>query len=113
MKDSTKQDERRRTPRIPVDFPVTLTLGRKQYRLQAREFSEFGILLASTYKELVGEDVTVELTLNPTSPSLSLEGVIAYATDTNVAIRFKNISPEHRAILKSYIQAHSSNSARQ
>src|ERR1035437_3876133 len=102
MKAPAKPAERRRAPRIPVNFPVTVTWGRKQYRCQARELSEFGILLASTHKELAG-DVGVELGLNPGSTSVSLKGVVAYATDTGVAVRFKNISSEQRTVLKNYI----------
>ena len=110
MKGPAKPAERRRAPRIPVNFPVTVTWGRKQYRCKAREFSEFGVLLASTHKELAG-DVGVELDLNPPSISVSLEGIVAYATDTGFAVRFKNIFSAQRTVLKAYIQAQGRNAA--
>jgi hypothetical protein len=104
MKEPMKPSERRRVPRIAVNFPVKVTLGRKQYRCQATEFSEFGILLASKNNELAG-DVEVELALNPPSTALSLMGVVAYTTDSGVAVRFKNISPEQQAVLRNYLEA--------
>ena len=112
MKGPAKPAEKRQTPRISVNFPVTVTWGRKQYRCQARELSEFGILLASTHKELLG-DVGIELGLNPSGTALSLAGVVAYTTDTGFAVRFKDISSEHRNVLKDYIQAQGGSKAKQ
>jgi len=102
-----KGRERRRAPRIAVDFPVALTCGRKQYRCQALEFSEFGIFLASARKELVGEDVELGLALDTKNPSRSIKGVVAYATNTGIGVRFKSVSPELQMDLKNYIQANS------
>ncbi len=99
--------ERRRTTRIEVDFPAKLTAGRKQYRCQAREFSEFGILLACSNKDLVGKDVDVDLALDATEPPVSLKGVVAYATENGVGVRFKNVSSDQRALFKAYIQVRS------
>lgn len=106
MTELKRPAERRRTTRIPVDFPAKLVLGRKQYRCKAREFSEFGILLACDDKDLVGSDVDVDLTLESGQSSVSLKGIVAYATESGVGVRFKNISSEHRALLKRYIQLH-------
>ena|ERR1035437_2197292 len=110
MKGPAKPAEKRQTPRIPVNFPATVTWGRKQYRCQARELSEFGILLVSKHKGLAG-DVGVELGLNPAGTSVFLEGVVAYTTDTGFAVRFKDISSEQRTVLKDYIQARGGNTA--
>ena len=102
-----RRAERRRTPRISVNFPVMVTWGRKQYRWQAREFSEFGILLAATLKEVVGEDVDLDLHMEPTDSSISLKGVVVYSTAAGVGVRFKNLSPEQVATFRAYIQRNS------
>ena len=111
MKESSRAEEKRRVPRIPVDFPVTITWGRKQYRWQARELSEYGILVASPKvaspsQELVGEDVQLALSLNLKDPPFSLLGVAVYSTDAGVGIRFKNVSPENQVTLRAYAQVH-------
>ena len=106
MKEPSKPFERRRAPRIAVNFPVAVSWGRKQFRWLAREFSEYGILLAGSSKELVGEDLKLELTLEPNDPPLNVDGVVAYATDTGVGVRFKNLSPENQYSLKHYVQKH-------
>ncbi len=105
MEAALRKNQRRRVPRIPVDFPVTLTWGRKRIRCRAREFSEFGILLTPPQKELVGENIQLDLTLEPPSPALSLSGVVVYAVDKGIGVRFENVSPDQQAPLKNYVQA--------
>jgi len=97
--------------RISVDFPAKLTCERKQYQYRAREFSEFGILLVSKNKELVGKDVDLELNLDSPEASFSLQGVVAYATDTGLGVRFKNLTREAQAVLRNYIQTHGARTA--
>lgn len=111
MTELKRPDERRRTTRIAVNFPAKLVWGRKQYRCKACEFSEFGILLACNNKDLVGKDVEVDLNLDFGHSSVALKGVVAYATDSGVGVRFKNISPEQHAVLKDYIQARGTNAS--
>ena len=105
MKRSTKTNERRQSPRITVDFPATLMLGRKQHKCRAREFSEFGVLLAPARKELVGEEVRIEMALDGESGPTPLEGVVVYATDKGVAVRFRNTSREQQAAFRNYIRS--------
>ena len=106
MKEPIKSQERRRVPRIQVNFPVLVNWGRKQYRWLAREFSEYGILLAGSNKDMMGQEIKLELPLEPNAPPLNVEGVVAYVTDTGVGIRFKNLSPESQFSLKHYAQKH-------
>jgi hypothetical protein len=35
---------------------------------------------------------------------MSVEGVVAYTTNTGVGVRFKNLSPENQFSLKHYVQ---------
>jgi len=112
MRDQPKPYERRRAPRIAVTFPVVVNWGRKQFKWLAREFSEYGILLAGSNKEMVGQDLKLELTMDPNDSPLNLDGVVAYATDTGVGIRFKNVSPENQFSLKHYVQKHGLGPAR-
>ncbi len=88
-----------------MDFPVTLTWGRKHFRWRAREFSEYGILVAAGQKDLVGEDVQIALPLEAGASPLSLTGVVAYATGTGIGIRFKNVPQEQQNALKTYVEA--------
>ena len=105
MKEADKYSERRRVPRVNVDFPVVVNWGRKQFRWLAREFSEYGILLAGSNKEMVGQELKLELKLDPQHPPILVQGVVAYATDTGVGVRFKNISREDQFSLKHYVQS--------
>ena len=107
MKEPTKPTERRRVPRISVDLPVTVASGRKQYQWRATKLSEFGVHLVSKRKELVKEkeDVLVALNLEPKGSPLTLPGIVAYVTETGIGIRFKNLSLEQHASLKSYVLA--------
>ena len=105
MKEPDKQQEKRRVPRVHVNFPVVVNWGRKQFRWLAREFSEYGILLNGSNKELVGEELKLELNLDPNHPPVSVDGIVAYSTATGVGVRFKNISPENQYSLKHYVQA--------
>ncbi|HEY7680225.1 MAG TPA: hypothetical protein VIC04_06855, partial [Terriglobia bacterium] len=70
MRESAKSQERRRVPRVRVNFPVVVNWSRKQYRWLAREFSEYGILLNGSNKEMVGQDLKLELALDPSDPPL-------------------------------------------
>lgn len=103
---SGRPSEKRRVPRIPVDFPVTVASGRKQHRGQAKELSEYGVLVASQIKELVGQEVQIGLLLNPGEKPLSVDGTVVYGTDTSVGIRFKNVPPDDQQTLRAYAQAH-------
>lgn len=103
MKETGNPSDKRRVPRIQVDFPVTVTWGQKQFRWKAREFSEYGILLLSTRKELVGEELRLSLSLDDTQPSLDLVGVVAYTTDIGLGVRFKYVRPEDHVTLKYYV----------
>jgi hypothetical protein len=107
MKESGTPYERRRAPRIEVSFPVVANWRQKQYKWRAREFSEYGILLAASNKEMVGEDLKLELTLDPNNPPVAVDGVVAYVTESGVGVRFKNISPENQFSLKHYVERQS------
>lgn len=104
MAEPAKTPEKRRVPRIPAGFPVALTWGRKQHRLQSKEFSEYGILLTPAHKDMLGEDVQVALSLEPNKSSLSVSGVVAYVTEAGMGIRFKNVPQEQQAILRDYVR---------
>ena len=106
MKESRRPSERRRVPRIQVEFPVTVAWGRKQHKWQVKEFSEYGILVASPSKELVGQEVQLGLSLNPSEGPLTVQGTVVYGTDTSVGIRFKNVPADEQRILRAYAQAH-------
>ncbi len=106
MAEPKPRAERRRATRILVDFPAKLIWGRKQFQCKAREFSEFGILLTSKNKDLVGKDVELNLNWDSAGSPVALKGVVAYATDTGLGVRFKNTSSEERTVLRHYIHAH-------
>src|SRR3990172_4389021 len=99
-----RSSERRRVPRISVDFPVTVHWGRKQYKWRAVEFSEYGILLVAPQKELVGQEISIQLTLEPPDAPLALQGMVVYSIASGLGVRFKNVSPQQQAILTHYVQ---------
>jgi len=105
-KEGGRGAEKRRVPRIQVDFSVQVTWGRRQYRWQAQEFSEYGILLNAPNKELIGQEIQLGFSLNAQDPALSVTGLVVYATVAGLGIRFKNLSSENQAVLRTYVQAH-------
>ncbi|MBI2815648.1 MAG: PilZ domain-containing protein [Acidobacteria bacterium] len=106
MAESKRPLEKRRTIRIPVDFPTRVTAGKKKFSCKALEFSEYGILIASDRNDLVGTDVELDLLLESANKPVSLQGVVVYSIDAGLGIRFKNITEEHRTLLKSYVHSH-------
>jgi hypothetical protein len=96
--------ERRRAPPFLVNFPVAVRRADKQFSWQAIEFSELGIRLAASNKELIGQTLEMELPLDPDTPPLTIEGVVAYTTNTSIGIRFKNISHDHQSVLRRWAQ---------
>src|SRR5262249_50745256 len=87
-----------------ADFQVVVNWGRKKLRLQACEFSEYGVLLAGSDQTMVGEDLSLQLTLESSKAAVNLEGVAIYSNDRGVGGRFKNVSPENQILLKQYVQ---------
>ena len=111
MEKAPRWNQRRRVPRISVELPVTLTWERKSFPCQARQLSEFGILVACEHKELVGKDIQIKLKLDSPHRSLSLSGIVAYAIDNGIGVRFKDLSAEQQPVLKDYVEARRYNSA--
>lgn len=106
MKEVKRYAEKRRVPRLHVNFPVVVNWGRKQFRWLAREFSEYGILLNGSNKDLVGQELKLALAFEPDSKPIEVHGIVAYSTDTGVGVRFKNITPEAQHTLKHYVKLH-------
>ena len=98
--------EHRRIPRIWVNFQAVLIWKGKKIHCEARNLSEAGMLLATSHKELVGENIQLQLMLQPPSPSLLLNGAVIYVVPNGIGVRFKEVSPEQRPVLQSYLQAH-------
>lgn len=103
---NTPQPKQRRcVPRISVDFPVILILGKKQFLCRARQLSEFGTFVTPAKKELIRETIQVDLFLELPKTLLSLPGIVVYAADGGIGIRFTGTSPEQQYTLKRYVQA--------
>src|SRR5690349_19247784 len=106
MQKARTSTEHRRIPRIWVNFQAILTGNGKKFHCEARNLSEAGVLFATSHKELVGENVQVQLALQPPHPALLLNGVVIYVVPSGIGVRFKELSAENRAVLQSYLQAH-------
>jgi hypothetical protein len=98
--------EHRRIPRIWVNFPAVLIWNGKKFHCEARNLSERGILLATSHKELVGENIQLQLVLQSPSPSLLLAGTVIYVLPSGIGVRFKEVTPEQLPVLQTYLQAH-------
>jgi PilZ domain-containing protein len=106
MQNAPGSIEHRRIPRILVNFQAVLIWKGKRIHCQARNLSEAGVLLATSHKELVGENIQIQLLLQPPSPSLLLTGSVIYVVPSGIGVRFKEVSPEQRPVLQTYLQAH-------
>jgi hypothetical protein len=111
MKKASGQAQKRRVPRISVSFPVTLWWGTKELRLQARQISQFGMLLASIARGLVGEDV--EIIFESPGPSLRLSGTVLYAIESGIGIGFEGLSAEQAYSLKRFVEVRQSSVLKQ
>ena len=96
--------ERRRIPRIWVNFDVALISGKKKIHCHARQLSEVGILVATSHREIVGETVDLEMSIN--GGQMTTSGMVVYATPNGVGIRFKDLNAEQRQTLKVFLDAH-------
>ena len=113
MEQSAKTSERRRVPRISLDLPATVIWGRKRRTYRARELSEFGVFLAPKRKEAAiekewvrqKEAVVIDLVLETKDHPLALAGIVIASTGDGIAVRFKNLSLEHHALLRNYVLA--------
>ena len=112
MPDAERPYDRRRTPRISLRFPVTLTWGKKKFNCQSMEFSEFGILLALAHKELVGQEVEVALAVDSLDGVSAIKGIVAYSTGTGVGVRFKDLTDDQQSALKKFALSQGKQQAR-
>ena len=100
-----RRNQRRRVARVPVEFPVQVTWGKKQYQCQARQLSDFGILLTPPRKELVGENIGVRFALGKPKSAFNLSGVVVYAAESGCGIRFESNNPEQLTSLHNYVHS--------
>ncbi len=105
MEEGLSGPRRRRVPRVSVNFPVILTWDKKKIPCQACQISELGILLAPSQKELVGENVQLEFTTDSPSRFLSLSGIVIYAINSGIGIRFNAGPSEQQDLLRDYLQS--------
>jgi len=104
--DKGSEIEKRRIPRIWVNFDVVLIQNGKKFHCQARQLSQGGILLATPHKELVGKDVQLELGLQSPVAVLLVSGTVVYVIPSGVGVRFRGISPEQQQVLQTFLEAH-------
>jgi PilZ domain-containing protein len=95
----------RRVSRTAVDLPVILFLEKKRFHCRAHQLSEFGVAVTPTLKELIGEIVQIDLFLELPNTILSLSGIVVYAVDSGLGIRFTAVPPEQQFALKRYVEA--------
>ena len=105
MADPKRPSERRRTPRVAANLPVKLTCGKKKVSTEAQEFSEFGIFLACHDKELLGQNVELAIRFDVTKSTVTVEGVVAYANDGGLGVRFKNVAKDQELALQQQLNA--------
>jgi PilZ domain len=105
MQDEPIQSRQRPSSRVVVDFSAILTVDGRRFQCRALQLSEFGILLEPPYPDLVGRDIHVKLILESPHPPLFLPGIVAFASKEGLEIRFKNIPPDQRFSLRSYVNA--------
>jgi PilZ domain-containing protein len=95
----------RRVPHVAVDFPVILFAGKERFHCRAHQLSEFGMVVTPTLQVTIGEVVQIDLYLELPNPILSLSGIVVYAADSGIGIRFTDVLPEQQPTLKRYVEA--------
>jgi hypothetical protein len=106
VRDKRSELEKRRIPRIWVNFNAVVIREGKRFHCQARQLSAGGILLATPHKELVGKDIQLELLLQPPSAALLLRGMVVYVNPSGIGVSFRDVSPEQLQTLQTYLEAH-------
>ena len=104
--DKGSEIEKRRIPRIWVNFEVVVVWGGKKFHCQARQLSVGGILLATPHKELVGKDVQLELVLRSPDTVFQVSGTVVYVIPSGIGVRFRGVPPEQQQILQTFLEAH-------
>lgn len=105
MGETIQPKSTRRGPRVFVNFPVILNVGKKRSHCQAQQLSEHGILVSPKQEVPIGETVQTDLLFAVPNPSLSLFGTVLYAIDRGIGIGFMNMRPDQRSELKRHIEA--------
>ena len=97
--------DRRRVQRTAIDLPVILFSGTKRILCRAHQLSEFGILVTPPMQELIGEIVQIDLYMGLPKLVISLYGIVVYAIDNGIGIRFTGRPVDQHSLLKSYLKA--------
>jgi hypothetical protein len=63
------------------------------------------MIVTPTLPELIGEIVQLDLFLEFPNPFLSLSGIVLYAVDSGIGIRFTGRPLEQQSTLKRYLEA--------
>jgi c-di-GMP-binding flagellar brake protein YcgR len=102
--------ERRRNTRVAVEIPVTMIFdhGTGQQRTATTDLSEGGMALKLSKRQKTGA-IRVEFTLPGAETAMDCKAQIAWeGSSQHAGIRFVDMTPEARDVLKKWLNQHSS-----
>ncbi len=95
--------EQRRVRRVPIDWKVTLHLGKQVTYGRALQFSEYGMLVTPADAAQVGQRYDVLFTLPGQRSSFRVRGIGVYTSPAGVGIRFEHVPPEITTVLRNFV----------
>lgn len=101
--------KQRRFPRIQLDSKVFLRTPDRSFPADSLNFTLQGIFLKTREKVEMGTAVEVDITIPCTThnPNMKLQGIVARADNSGLAIEFTRMDPEIFQCLKNILQRRS------
>jgi hypothetical protein len=104
--------ERRKVLRREVSFEVAYSADGVKGKTQARQLSEFGILIGPLDhpRMILEKHVQLQFSL-PDKQAFQMKGFCAYITTTAAGIRFDNVPEQVKIVLAKYVNGNAAASA--
>jgi DNA-binding response OmpR family regulator len=102
--------ERRRNLRVPIELPVTLSVGgsKVQQKATSCDLSEGGIAVRWAHRGQNTGPLKVNLTLPGSDHAMECSAEVAWESDSNQAgLRFVDLAGQQRSQLKAWLAKHS------
>jgi hypothetical protein len=109
MSNDERREERRRSPRVPVDVPVRLTLGRESMPGRLRDICRDAALVEVHRECALGSDVSLMFELAEEDGPLQVAGQIIRLAPGDgdaraVAVLFRDLHPSAEGRIEMFLQ---------
>jgi len=96
-------EDRRRAPRYPIDFPLTIEVHGEVRQARGVNISQGGLMVSTASALEMGAQVTLRFDL-ANAGEMRLQGVVRHARDEGTGVEFIELSDEDRQTLHAYLR---------